>query len=131
MSNSINKYIKLFEDDLEGLRAVGVTPTDLQSSESDLPDVDVSFDQDYEGNPRKTVIVTAGGTYGGDPDDLRAALDDAGVPIPDQDSEPNNSGINVGVRSDGDVYAIANDDAADELLDILKNAGLYKGDADA
>lgn len=128
MSDSINKYIKLFEAELDNLRSVGVSePEDPQSADSDLPEVDISFDQDYAGNPQKTVQVNAGGTFDGNPDDLRAALTDAGIPIPDQDSKPNDSGISVGVRSGGDMYAIANNEAADELLDILKNAGLYKG----
>jgi hypothetical protein len=125
---TLREYINLLESEVTPeLRAVGITPQDLQSSESELPTVDISFDQDYEGNSQKTVQVNAGNTYGGNPDDLRAALTDAGIPIPDQDSEPNDSGINVGVRSDGDIYAIADNEAADELLDILKNAGLYKG----
>ena len=127
MSDSINKYIKLFEEELASLSTASVSdPEDKTKLD---PEVDVSYNQDVEGNPNKAVSVNAGGMFDGDPDELRTALRQAGVAFPDQDSQPNDSGISVSVDSSGRIFAMADGEKADELLNILKNAGLYHGNA--
>ena len=127
MSNSISRYIKLFEEELASIQDTGVTePTNDTQEDSE---VQVSYNQDLEGNPKKDVTVNAGGMFDGDPDELRTALRQSGVAFPDQDSQPNQSGISVSVDSDGRIFATASGEQADELLNILKNAGLYHGDA--
>lgn len=128
MSDSISKYIKLFEDELNGLRAVGVS----EPEEKDPVDVTVSFEHDVDHNPSKSVQVSADSTMGGDPDALRDVLHNMNVPIPDEDAEPNETGVWVSVGDNGNrVAVIADNEKADELLDVLKNAGLYKGDNNA
>ncbi len=131
MSDSINKYIKLFEAELDNLRAVGVSDTE----ENNPVDVDVTFSTNFTtGEPERNVKVFAGGRYSPDtkPDELRSALNDAGIDLPDEpNAKPNTSGISVSVSNDTGIYASADGEAADDLLAILKNAGLYKGDVDA
>jgi hypothetical protein len=131
MSNSINKYIKLFEEELAGLRAVGVSEPE-DSEESSLPEVNISFQHDTDNSPKKSVMVNAGGIYTGDADDLRNILRDMDVPIPDEDAQPNDSGVWVSVDENGKrITAMADNEKGDELLAMLKNAGLYKGGPDA
>lgn len=128
MSESINNYIKLFEAELDNLRAVGVT----EPEEKDPVDVEISFQHDADQQPQKSVHVTADDEFGGDSEAMRDVLHSMEVPIPDEDNQPNDSGVWVSVSDNGSrVTAIADNEKADELLDILKNAGLYRGDADA
>lgn len=132
MSNSMTKYIKLFEDEMDNLAAVGVSEPEQEPAQP--VDVEIDYTQDYQGIPQKNVHVYAGDDFhdGTDPEALRSALKDAGVPIPDEEgSEPNSSGISVSVSNTGSIAAHADDEAGEELLSILKNAGLYQGRNDA
>lgn len=127
---TLKEYIELLEGEVTpGLRAVGVSEPEDKTQLN--PEVDVSYNQDIDGNPNKAVSVNAGGQFDGDPDELRTALRQAGVAFPDQDPQPNQSGISVSVDSNGRIFAMADGEKADELLSILKNAGLYKGTGNA
>jgi len=127
---TLREYINLLEGEVTpGLRAVGVSEP---SEESKLPTVQISFQHNAENQPSKSVQVNAGGMYSGNADDLRDVLHDMGVPIPDEDDQPNDSGVWVTVEENGKrIGVIADDEKADELLDILRSAGLYKGDRNA
>lgn len=128
MSDSISRYIKLFEEELDSLHAVGVT----EPEEKDPVDVEISFQHNADRQPQKSVHATADDEFGGDSDALRDVLHSMEVPIPDEDHQPNDSGVWVSVSDNGSrVTAIADNEKADELLDMLKNAGLYKGSTDA
>ncbi len=124
---TLKEYIKLLEG--EATPAVGVSEP---SEGNSLPEVEISFQHNAENQPSKSVSVNAGGIFDGNPDDLRNVLHDMGVPIPDEDDQPNDSGVWVTVDDNGErIGVIADDEKADELLDILRSAGLYKGDRNA
>lgn len=128
---TLNEYIKLLEGDVTpGLRAVGVTePEDKTQLD---PEVSISFQHDADNSPKKSVSVNAGGVYNGDPDDLRDVLHNMDVPIPDEVAQPNESGVWVSVDNNGQqITVMADNEKGDELLSLLKNAGLYKGGPDA
>ena len=125
---TLKEYINLLEGDVTpGLQSVGVS----EPEESNPVDVDVTFSTNITtGEPERNVKVFAGGRYSPNtkPDELRSALNDAGIDLPDEpNAKPNTSGISVSVSNDTGIYASANGEAGDELLSILKNAGLYKG----
>lgn len=129
---TLKEYIELLEGELTpGLRAVGVSEPE-ESADEALPEVSISFQHDADNSPKKSVSVSAGGVYNGDPEDLRDVLHNMNVPIPDEDSQPNDSGVWVSVDENGQrITVMADNEKADELLSLLKNAGLYKGGPDA
>lgn len=127
---TLRDYINLLEGEVTpGLGAVGVSEP---VEKGNLPEVKISFQHDANNQPSKSVQVTAGGMFDGNADDLRDVLHDMNVPIPDEDEQPNDSGVWVTVDENGErIGVIADGEKADELLDVLRNAGLYKGDRNA
>lgn len=121
---TLKNYIELLEGEVTpGLLAVGVSEPET----TDPIDVEISFKYDAHQQPIKSVHASADKAFGGNPEVMRKVLHDMGVPIPDEGDKPNETEVWVTVSGNGDrVTAIADDEKADELLDVLKNAGLYK-----
>lgn len=124
---TLKDYIKLLEDEqsLEVAPAPSIEDQ-LAPSAAPLVDVYISYDdQTADGYGRKYVKVDANLI---NPEEnnilLRNALKKGGVPMPDEPSGvANKTEINVSVNN-GNVSASGFDDAADELLRILAQAGL-------
>lgn len=155
---TLKEYIELIEgnEPSAGLRAVGVTPSDIedavdgftapgeeipQASEQLPPiQVDKSYLEDENGYGQLIVNVSAtlGAEAVADAEEvpyneklLRWALKTGGVPMPDENSGiANTTGIHIQV-TDGKLSAHAFDEDGDKLLKILQDAGLADEEGNA
>lgn len=157
---TLKDYIKLFEDDKlsPGLRAVGVTPSNLQDEEDGFKEPDVFSIGPENSQPEKrtpvSISITNSSSANGMPIRsvmvyanpettmefsaseenealLRHVLKTGGIPMPDENPDiANTSGITILVSNDS-IQANAYGDGAEKLIKLLQDAGLADENGEA
>ena len=158
---TLKDYIKLFEDDKlsPGLRAVGVTPSNLQDevdgfdSQTAQPiphgdsigfekrtpvSISITTSSSLDGMPTKSVMVyanpeTTAEISASEENEalLRHVLKTGGIPMPDENPDiANTSGITILVSNDS-IQANAYGDGAEKLIKLLQDAGLADENGEA